>query len=295
MTRILRPARLCLAVLLATLLGVTYATPASAAASGLDDDDRLFVNLKSTTVEAARHLKGQARADAFRLASVPTAHWLTAGTPAEVRKDVDKVVQAADRINRVPVLVAYNLPFRDCAQYSAGGATSTAEYKEWIDGFAEGIGDRDAVVILEPDGLGIIPWYTNTDGALEWCQPPEGNPATAADERYEQLNYAVDALSANPGTTVYLDGTHSAWLNVGEITDRLLKAGVERAAGFFLNASNYQFTANGAQYGSWISSCITYVTDVAPGDLGSCGNQYWSGGPANNWTGVALQQLRRVE
>jgi endoglucanase len=27
---------------------------------------------------------------------------------------------------------------------------------------------------------------------------------------------------------------------------------------------------------------------VAPGDIASCGNQYWSGGPANNWTGVAL-------
>ena len=57
--------------------------PASAAAPGLDDDDRLFVNRKSTTVEAAHHLKGRAKADAFRLARFLTAHWLTAGTPAE--------------------------------------------------------------------------------------------------------------------------------------------------------------------------------------------------------------------
>ena len=80
----------------------------------------------------------------------------------------------------MPVLVAYNLPFRDCAQYSAGGAADTAAYKAWIDGFAAGIGDRAATVILEPDGLGIIPHYTTLDGNVEWCQPAEVAPATAA-------------------------------------------------------------------------------------------------------------------
>jgi endoglucanase len=67
-----------------------------------------------------------------------------------------------------------------------------AEYTAWIDGFAAGIGDLPAVVILEPDGLGIIPWYTNLDGNLEWCQPAEANPATAADDRFPMLDYAVD-------------------------------------------------------------------------------------------------------
>ena len=106
------------------------------------------------------------------------------------------------------------------------------------------------------------------------------------------LNYAVDRLTALPNTSVYLDGTHSGWLNVGDITDRLLKAGVREADGFFLNASNYQWTQNLEQYGTWISSCIAYVTQVSPGDFGSCGNQYWSGGPANNWTGVALDPAK---
>ena len=61
------------------------------------------------------------------------------------------------RAGEMPVIVAYNLPFRDCAQYSAGGAANTADYKAWIDGVAAGIGGREATVILEPDGLGIIP------------------------------------------------------------------------------------------------------------------------------------------
>ena len=106
------------------------------------------------------------------------------------------------------------------------------------------------------------------------------------------LNYAVDRLMSLPNTSVYLDGTHNGWLNVGDITDRLLKAGVREADGFFLNASNYQWTQNLEQYGSWISSCLAYVTQVSPGDFGNCGNQYWSGGPANNWTGVALDPAK---
>ena len=58
------------------------------------------------------------------------------------------------------------------------------------------------------------------------------------------LDYAVDALADLPDVTTYLDGTHSAWLGVGDIADRLAQAGVADADGFYLNVSNYQFTAN---------------------------------------------------
>ncbi|HET7506316.1 MAG TPA: hypothetical protein VFK02_35095 [Kofleriaceae bacterium] len=55
----------------------------------------------------------------------------------------------------------------------------------WIDAFAKGIGDRKVVVILEPDGLGIIPFHTDLSGKDEWCKPPDADKATAAKERYE--------------------------------------------------------------------------------------------------------------
>jgi len=228
--------------------------------------------------------------------STPQAVWFTAGTPKSVKQDVRNTVHRAAAHRSIPVLVAYNTPFRDCAQFSAGGATTMDEYKAWIDGFATGIGNGQAVVILEPDGLGIIPWYTNRDGALEWCQPAEADSATAAAERFEMLNYAVDALKAKPNVKVYLDGTHSGWLRVDENADRLVKAGVERADGFFLNVSNYQFTGNSAIYGGWVSSCITYGTAVDPGNFGACPNQYWNGGPLpaqiavlfGEWNGVAM-------
>jgi endoglucanase len=241
-------------------------------------------------LRAAGHRRAAAKIKA--MINVPTGVWVESGSANAARQQVRQVTREAARERRVPLLVLYNVPFRDCAQYSAGGATSVEEYKAWIDGVVKGIGTREVVVALEPDGLGIIPWYTNLDGQLEWCQPAEADAEDADTERFEMLNYAVDELTALPNTSVYLDGTHSAWLNVGEITDRLLKAGVRKADGFFLNASNYQWTQNSEQYGTWISSCIAYVTKVNPGDYANCGNQYWNGGPANGNQGVALDPAK---
>jgi endoglucanase len=279
-------------LLSAAVLVTSLAIPIGAgAAHGADPGDlagsELFVNPYSTTLEAGQALSGQPRYDAQLLGNVPSAQWFTKGTPSEVQAAAAEYVDAAASVGEMPVLVAYNLPFRDCAQYSSGGALDTAAYTEWIDGLVAGIGDRAATVILEPDGLGIIPWNTALDGTQEWCQPAELDPATAASDRYAQLNHAVDALGALPATSVYLDGVHSGWLNVGDITDRLIKAGVERADGFFLNASNYQLTTNLTHYGTWISSCITAVTELGAA-LDDCANQYWNGGPSTGWNGTAL-------
>lgn len=282
---------------LAVLLSGFFGPSLISVSAQIEDGTEFYVDKPNhDAVEQIAQLTSQGlRDDAARIRTIintPTAVWVESGSPKAAEQQVRQITfRAADK-KTVPVFVIYNIPFRDCAQYSSGGATSVGEYKAWIDGVAAGIGDRKAILAVEPDGLGIIPWYTNIDGNLEWCQPAEADAATAAAERFEMLNYAVDAFAALPNTSVYLDGTHNAWLNVGDITDRLIKAGVKRADGFFLNASNYQWTENLVQYGTWVSSCIAYVTKVSPGGYGSCGNQYWSGGPANNWTGVALDSAK---
>ena len=267
----------------ALALSALVAGAPAAADDVLDAGDRLYVNPTSTTLQAAASLTGQARADAQLLGSFPSANWFTKGTPAEVQTQVNAVVTAAAADGSVPVLVAYNLPFRDCAQYSAGGAADTAAYAAWIDAFAAGIGNRDAVVILEPDGLGIIPWYTTVNGAQEWCQPAELDAATAASDRFVQLNHAVDALGALSKTAVYLDGTHSGWLGVGDISDRLIKAGVARADGFFLNASNYVTTDRLTRYGSWVSDCV-YLASNSWYQAQWCGSQYYPASPNDTST-----------
>jgi endoglucanase len=222
-----------------------------------------------------------------KMATTPQAVWITKGTPAEARKAVHQAVVLADREHAVAVLVAYNIPGRDCANLSAGGATTEADYQAWIDGFAAGLGSHKAVVILEPDGIGLLPG-SNCGG------PTASYPYTDV-ERFAELNYAVGKLEAQPGALVYLDGTHSSWLNVHDISTRLIQAGVQSTQGFFLDVSNFQFTANQEQYGTWISKCIARITANAAAD---CPDQYWNGGPhpaliadlLGEWTGVALDR-----
>lgn len=194
------------------------------------------------------------------MVGTPRAVWFTAASPTEVEQSVRTTLGRAGP--SVAVLVAYNIPGRDCGGLSAGGARTPAEYRAWIDGFAAGIGDGHALVIVEPDAIGLLP---SNCGA--------GFPFTDSD-RYAELNYAVGAFGSLPNARVYLDATHSAWLGVGDVASRLVRAGIRDADGFFLNASNYQYSANLVQYGTWISKC------VAMGDVADCPDQSWNGGPS---------------
>ncbi|MBN9376722.1 MAG: glycoside hydrolase family 6 protein, partial [Cellulomonas sp.] len=237
---------------------------------------------------------GSPKADAQLLARFPSATWFTGGTPRKVQNDVATVVRGAQKAHAVPVLVAYNTSNRDCGQYSAGGAQTTAEYEAWIDGLAAGIGDAPAAVILEPDGLGLIPNYTSKIDGSSNCTIAGVDPA----QRFTQLGYAIDTLKKGARTSVYLDATHTGWQNVGESAQRLLLAGVQRADGFFLDVSNYQFSANLVDYGTWISDCIALAerdsaADPTAYDFGNnCGNQYWNGGPATSWSGAAMDNTK---
>ncbi|GFJ96540.1 glycoside hydrolase family 6 protein [Phytohabitans rumicis] len=260
-----------------------YASPAHLAGNA-----RLYT--PPPNAGAVTHIAELARAgrtrDAALLATMvgtPQAVWFTGGTPAQVKAEVRNTVRAAARRDTVPVLVAYNLPFRDCSQYNAGGALNRADYLAWIDAFASGIGHHRAIVLLEPNGLGLIPFYTDLWGVQEWCRPADdaGNPQPGASpaERFAALNGAVDRIGRQPGARLYLDATHSDWLGTEEATDRLLKAGLKRARGFFLNVSNFQPTPHELKFGTWISNCLAFAENPEDGGwrLGQhklCASQY---------------------
>jgi endoglucanase len=250
--------------------GTTFYTP--------KPDHGAIEQIADLTSHGQKPLANQVRA----MVHTPQAVWVTGGSGHSLTQSIKAELQRAAGKKALPVLVAYNIPFRDCAQFSAGGATTVAEYQAWIDAFAAGVGDHQVTVILEPDSLGIIPWYTSINGAQEWCQPAEADPATAASDRFALLNYAVDTLKALPGTSVYLDGTHSAWLGSGDAADRLVRAGVQKADGFFVNVSNYETTERQLKYGTWISKCIYYGTqgpDFARGHFEWCASQYFPANP----------------
>ncbi|HET9933112.1 MAG TPA: glycoside hydrolase family 6 protein [Polyangiaceae bacterium] len=217
------------------------------------------------------------------MVDTPQSVWLVGGTPDDVADRVKTTMKKARSQRAIPVFIAYNIPFRDCSGLSAGGAQNTAEYLAWIDAIARAIGRADAMVILEPDSLGIIPYHVALGGSEEWCRPADADATTASAERYAQLNSAVDRLKQQPNVRVYLDGTHSHWLGSGDAAWRLSRAGIERADGFFLNTSNYQASERLEKYGTWVSSCLAFANNPDEGGwrVGRydwCGSQYY---PAN--------------
>lgn len=202
----------------------------------------------------------------------PQAVWFTKGSPAEVRQSVRDTMIAAARQRAVPVLVlvAYYIPARDCSQYSAGGAPDEQSYRAWIDSFARGIGAGKAVVILEPDGLALLssePWCTIGGGG----DPSSPEDFSLVEERFREINGAIDRLERNPRTAVYIDAGHSAWQQINDydagygeprqqmgIVSRLLKGGIHKTQGFFLNVSNYRFNAELVDYGTRVSKCLAF-------------------------------------
>jgi cellulase/cellobiase CelA1 len=201
----------------------------------------------------------------------PQAVWYGDGTPDQVAASVHKTVTAAAHRHALPVLALYNIPGRDCAQYSAGGAANTAEYEAWIDAVRKGIGKLPATVVLEPDSLALLPSDCGADDA-------QGTKTT---ERYDEIHYAVDALEPLAGTKVYLDAGHSGWHSVNDIVPRLAAGGVGDASGFFLNISNYRSDSELAWYGKLVSSCLAYVAGGGP--AADCPNQWWAVNDAQAW------------
>jgi endoglucanase len=203
-----------------------------------------------------------------KIAGQPSAAWMGNWNP-QIEHDVKTYVWGRTRAGGLPVMVLYNLPFRDCGLYSAGGAGSIAGYHKWIDGVARGVGSRRAVLVLEPDGLPQMTKCLN---------------AKLREERIAMVRYAIDTLSALPGAAVYLDAGHSAWVPAPEMAERLKAAGIDKADGFSLNVSNYQPTPDLLKYGHEISARLGgkhFIIDTgrngngAPQGLGPDDERAW--------------------
>jgi len=213
-------------------------------------------------------------------------------TPLQVESQMRQTLREAALERSVPVLVAFNIPGRDC---SSGGAIDESAYDNWISAFARGIGSSRAVVILEPEALVNLPSDCAKNNPSLTLQT---YPFTDA-QRLVEIRFAVNVLETDPRVSVYLDAGNSSWQPVGTIAQRLDQAGVQNAQGFVLNVFSDQYTANSTAYGTWVSDCIAYTTFVKPGDFSNCPNQYWNGGPPGTeiakllgvWKGVALNSF----
>ncbi|MCC2275686.1 glycoside hydrolase family 6 protein [Streptomyces morookaense] len=175
-----------------------------------------------------------------RIAAQPEAEWIGVDDPEGQTRGF---TEAAAKADRDAVLVLYNIPHRDCGQYSQGGASDGNSYRAWLDKAVAGIGDRRATVILEPDALPHM-----EDG----CTPRQFH-----EERYALLKEAVGKLKQLPRTKVYLDAGNPSWVTPADrMAEPLKRAGVDQADGFALNVSNFQTTQDSKEYGRQLSALV---------------------------------------
>jgi len=249
-------------------------TPASSASSPDPfAGARLYVEPNSpadqTQSEWAKAGRSAEAAQIGKIASQPVVKWFgnwsyghgsTAG-------DVNWWVSAATSAGALPVLVAYDIPWRDCSQYSSGGAASPQAYEQFIEGIAQGIGGRRAVVIVEPDAL----------PELE-CLSAEKQAAY-----YSLLSFAVSHLGKSSAVSVYLDAGNAHWQSAATMATRLRKADITQARGFSLNVSNFDTTVSEAGYGEAIARALGtgahFVVDTSRNGQGPAPGNPWCNPP----------------
>jgi endoglucanase len=199
-------------------------------------------------------------AEMEKIARNSQAQWMD-GSTLDIFTAVNNAVTAAAAVGAAPVLVAYNIPQRDCGGLSGGGSTIT-DYKGWIAAFANGLAGRKAIVILEPDAL------TQMD-----CLSPADQTT-----RVSLIQFGLAVLKAQANVAVYLDGGNSSWKSARDQANRLSRANVAGADGFALNVSNFQLTSNSIAYGKAVSDLIGgkhFVIDTSRNGLGPTADNQW--------------------
>jgi endoglucanase len=212
---------------------------------------------------------GDSRAAVIRtnIASQPQARWFSNFNLSTVQQETTAFVGAANTANQVPVISVYEITNRDCGGASAGGAPDLNQYQTWVSNFSRGLGNRLVVIILETDSI-----------ALQTCLNQQ---ALAA--RNAALSTAVQTIkSGNANAKVYLDGGHSAWNPASDQANRLRAAGIQFADGFYTNVSNFNSTANEANYGRQIIAALNSAGVTGKRQVIDTSR---NGGAAGDWCG----------
>ncbi len=200
-----------------------------------------------------------------KIAEQPVAEWIT---PENAQEQAKGFTEAAAKADREALFVLYNIPHRDCGQFSKGGAADGNAYRAWIDEVAKGIGDRPTTVVLEPDAVLHL---------VDGCTPDEYH-----EERYDLLKGAIKRLKQQPATTVYLDAGNAGWQSPDALFEPLQWAGIADADGFSVNVSNFYPTDASKDFGKRLSAKVggkPFVIDTSRNGNGPA----TEGDPSERW------------
>ncbi|MFD4256676.1 glycoside hydrolase family 6 protein [Streptomyces sp. NPDC058534] len=195
---------------------------------------RLYRHPESQVLDWVRTHPDDPRRDviASRVAGHPAAVWFADHTPATLTSRVRAVTSEGAARGRVPVVVPYAIPDRDCGGHSQGGAPGLDAYDDWIDRFAAGLGSGEVIVVLEPDSVAQADCLSAGERA----------------DRFASLARAGRVMKdANPAARVYFDAGHSGWHTPARQAAWLKQAGAaspDSSDGVFSNVSNFHATAD---------------------------------------------------
>ncbi|MDW4904317.1 glycoside hydrolase family 6 protein [Streptomyces sp. ADMS] len=242
---------------------------------------RLYRHPESRVLDWVRAHPGDPRRPVIEaeIADRPAAVWFADFSPATITSRVRAVTSGAAGAGRVPVLVPYAVPDRDCGGASQGGAPDLGAYDGWIDAFAAGLGSDEVIVIMEPDSI-----------ALADCLSTAQRTA-----RFASLARAGRVLkAANPNARVYYDAGHSGWNAPAKQAVLLRQAGAASASsdGVFSNVSNFHRTDDEIAYDRQVLDALG-----GPAGLGAVidTSRNGNGAPADGeWCDPAGRKLGRA-
>lgn len=159
-----------------------------------------------------------------------------------------------------PVFAIRQLEHLQCHRSYHGGAAWNrpgGPYMDWIDAFVRSLDriDHQAAVILEPDGLPVIP------GCLS---------RSAGKQRLALMRAVAKRLRGIENLTTYIDVGSSSWLRRGVALRLLRRAGVSHVRGFALNTTHFNYTRSELRYGNWLARRLGkhYVINTAENGRG---------------------------
>jgi endoglucanase len=244
-----------------TLIPIPVVSPESM----VFESPNLYINPHTQISEAIRNLEQSdpTKADQLKkIARHPQATWI-GGWIGDARSYVNDLVTAATDENSLATIVIYEAVARDLGGYSGGGAGSYEEYRARIQEIAIGIGDRRAIVILEPDAL-----------AHSTAMSPEQQEA-----RIASLKEAMEILQTQTSAQVFVDTGHPGWHSPQIAADLLRRVG---AANFIINVSNFYSSQESKIYGQQISDLLggaNFLIDTSRSGNGPDPNGNWCSPP----------------
>ena len=186
---------------------------------------------------------GETRTLLGKIALAPKAKWFggwisNAEIGEKVRGYIDASLQQAGSSDALVQMSVFRMhPWEDEACHRLPTAAEGASYRDWIDRFADAVGDTHAAIILQPDGPFAL------------CAPHGSHVPS------DLIAYASRVLSALPHTSVYIDVGAADWPiesqgGVGAATRIAIQGGVQYARGIALNTTHYSSTVDEVQRGA---------------------------------------------